>query len=134
LRRYGADDAFARLFNDLLDAVPHFNYLRLPELFCGFQRDAERVSIPVAYPVSCSPQAWASGTIPFLLTALLGVEPDATRRQLRLRPHLPAWLPEVRLDGLRFAGQTVDLVLRGNGADVELSAQASGDVDVCLLG
>lgn len=42
----------------LPNLAPHSDHHRLPELFCGMQRsDGMR---PVAYPVSCSPQAWAS--------------------------------------------------------------------------
>ncbi|MGZ6729532.1 MAG: amylo-alpha-1,6-glucosidase, partial [Gaiellaceae bacterium] len=55
LRSYGFDDAFLRVFEDLLDAAASFPSYRLPELFAGFSRaDYED---PVPYPVACSPQA-----------------------------------------------------------------------------
>ena len=41
--------------------------MRLPELFCGFERAAGEP--PVAYPVACLPQAWASGSVFMVLQA-----------------------------------------------------------------
>ena len=73
---------------------------RLPELFCGIWRG--ETDAPVAYPVSCSPQAWAAGSLFPIIQGILGIEPEATRQELRLvRPHLP---PRLRyLDVLRLA-------------------------------
>ena len=61
-----------RIVAALLDAAPRFGY-RLPEVFAGYARD--EVSEPVELPRSCSPQAWAAGTVPLLVRAMLGVEP-----------------------------------------------------------
>ena len=60
LKRYGFDDAANRLVGPILEAAQHFPEYRLPELFCGFDRDESH--IPVPYPVACSPQAWAAGS------------------------------------------------------------------------
>lgn len=88
MARYGLRREAASVFNALLDAALHFRYHRLPELFCGIWR--EETDAPVAYPVSCSPQAWASGAIFQMLQGLLGIEPDAQGRMVRLvQPHLP---------------------------------------------
>ena len=65
------------LFEGLYDASLHFRHLRLPELFCGLGRGEG--DFLVHYPVSCSPQAWASGAFFLLLQACLGLEPDAAR-------------------------------------------------------
>jgi glycogen debranching enzyme len=73
LRRYGLLDDANRIAAALLEAAPHFDY-RLPEVFAGYSRREARE--PVELPRSCSPQAWAAGTVPLLLRAMLGVEPD----------------------------------------------------------
>ena len=45
----------------IFEARQHFAEYRLPELFCGFDRDVS--AVPVPYPVACSPQAWAAGSV-----------------------------------------------------------------------
>ena len=67
----------------LLEAGVYFDH-RLPEVFAGYSRS--EVHEPVEMPRSCSPQAWAAGTVPLLVRAMLGVEPDGTGRPIgRLR-------------------------------------------------
>jgi glycogen debranching enzyme len=73
LRRYGHHAAASRLQTGLLDAASVFNG-RLPELFGGFSRD--NLPMPVAYPASCSPQAWAAASPLLMVRSLLGLEPD----------------------------------------------------------
>ena len=48
----------------------------------GFSR--AEYEIPINYPWPGHPQAWASGAMPFLLIALLGVTPDAFSKRLRI--------------------------------------------------
>jgi len=82
---------------------------RLPELFCGFERKPGDRS-PVRYPVSCVPQAWAAGTMFLMLSACLGLQPDARKRELRIvHPSLPHWLESVTVSKLRVADAVVDL-------------------------
>ena len=62
------------------------------------------------YPVSCSPQAWASGTFFLLLQSVLGLEPDAPNQRLVIRaPRLPRFLDHLELDGLRVGNAWVSL-------------------------
>src|SRR5258706_9048775 len=71
--RCGRPDVALRLLEGLYDASLHFRGHRLPELFCGLGRaDGDFL---VHYPVSCSPQAWASGAFFLLLQACLGLYP-----------------------------------------------------------
>lgn len=108
----GYKDAVARVLTGLYQASEHFDYQRLPELFCGFDRES-RFAKPVPYPVACSPQAWAAGTPLLLLTAALGLQPDAAAGALHVvRPQLPSWLPGVELRGLRVGSGHVDLAFR----------------------
>ena len=101
LARYGEADLAGQIAEQVLAAAQGFRGLRLPELYCGFQRESVAVKVPAAYPVSCSPQAWAAGTPFMMLGALLGLAPDASRGRLDLRPRLPEWLEWVEVDGMR---------------------------------
>jgi glycogen debranching enzyme len=77
LRRYGFQEEANRIAVALLEAAPRFDH-RLPEVFAGYPRDGIRE--PVELPRSCSPQAWAAGAVPLLVRAMLGTEPEGTRR------------------------------------------------------
>jgi glycogen debranching enzyme len=101
LRRYGFRDEANRVAAALLDAAPRFEY-RLPEVFAGYARD-ERNG-PVEYPLSCSPQAWAAGTVALLVRAMLGVEPDVEGRRLLADPVLPNGVEDLRLEGVPAFG------------------------------
>jgi glycogen debranching enzyme len=123
-RRYGHDAAALRVFDALFDAALNLRAFRLPELFCGFPRDATTPG-PVRYPVACSPQAWAAGALPHALWNLLGLEPDALARRLVVRrPRLPEWLGRVALDGVRIGAAVADLrfTRREDGGGVAVDA------------
>jgi glycogen debranching enzyme len=99
----------------LFDVATAARELRLPELYCGFDR-ADRASV-VAYPVACIPQAWAAAAAFLLLQAMLGISPDAPARELRIdRPMLPDWLGQIRLHGLRIGDASVTLAFERDGA------------------
>jgi glycogen debranching enzyme len=132
LWRYGHREEASRVAGALLEATQFFRDARLPELFCGFDR--ANSPYPVPYPVACSPQAWASGSIFQLLGAMLGLSPDAERHELRLvSPTLPSWLPEVRLENLVVGDAVVDLqVRRTDGSTGVEVLRRSGDLDVVV--
>ncbi|MDO8483401.1 MAG: glycogen debranching N-terminal domain-containing protein [Candidatus Limnocylindrales bacterium] len=110
LRRYGFDDAADTLSSGMLAAAQRFPAFRLPELFCGFDRAS--TGSPIAYPVACSPQAWAAGASLMLIRTMLGLQADATNRRLTLdRPILPADLTKVVVRGLRVGDASCDLLL-----------------------
>ena len=110
LRRYGFDDAADALSSGLLAAAQQFPAFRLPELFCGFDRAA--TGFPIAYPVACSPQAWAAGAVMMLIRTMLGLQADAANRRLTLdRPILPAGLTKVVVRGLQVGDTSCDLLL-----------------------
>ena len=68
------------------------------------------------YPVSCSPQAWASGTPILILTALLGLKPDAASRELKIvNPRLPEFLTFLEIRDLRVGKSWVDLDFHRQG-------------------
>src|SRR5207344_2251538 len=57
LARYGHRDAASRIAVALLEAATSFGG-RLPEVFAGYPRQVTR--LPVQYPTSSAPQAWAA--------------------------------------------------------------------------
>ena len=103
LRRYGFDEDFTLIFEGLLEAASRFDDYRLPELFAGFPR--AEFDEPVPYPVACQPQAWAAGSIPFLLKWGLGPEPGRARQAARDRAAVAAALARTgsRSQGWRSA-------------------------------
>src|SRR5439155_16396950 len=113
LKRLGLDGEAARVVGEVLEAAMRFPQYRLPELYCGFSRDRRYFSMPAEYPVSCSPQAWAAGSLFLMLQTLLGLRVDAQHQQIALRPSFPAWLNRISVRRLRVADRAVDFdVLR----------------------
>ncbi len=88
LAHYGAYEGVMKLTTAQFDAAQSMNLRRLPELFCGFTRRPGKG--PTAYPVACSPQAWAAAAPFALLQACLNFSFDAVNNVVRLRrPRLP---------------------------------------------
>jgi glycogen debranching enzyme len=96
---------------EVLDAATTFEGYRLPELYCGFARGEgiEQESAPAAYPVSCSPQAWAAGSSLMILQALLGIEIEAGAGSMSTAPLLPGGVTKVHRRGMRVADNRLDL-------------------------
>jgi glycogen debranching enzyme len=133
LARYGLKHSVGHLFKGLFDAASYMDLRRLPELFCGFQRERRRG--PTLYPVACAPQAWASATPFTLLEAALGLEFDEQRCEVRLRnPRLPAFLNEVVLRDLQLGGSSVDLRVNRHDDDVSLEVlRTRGQIQVSIV-
>ncbi len=114
LARYGYKEAVGRIFEGLFAASEYMDLRRLPELFCGFPR--RRGNGPTAYPVACSPQAWAAATPLALLQACLGLAFDPRNGEIRFDgPHLPRFVDHVLLRRLRLGDGRVDLLVRRHG-------------------
>jgi len=112
--RYGRWDVVDRIMDGAFDAAVEFNG-RPPELFAGMNRaDAP---MPVAYPSSCSPQAWASASTLLLVRSLLGLRPGAPGGLQVDRSDLRA-VSDLRLDGLRCGDRTYSVEVRDGMADV----------------
>ena len=131
-KRYGHHDEANLLIGRIFQASQHFADFRLPELFCGFDRDASPV--PVPYPVACSPQAWAAGSVFLFAETMLGLRPHASRRELELeRPELPDWLAKVTVNNLRIGEDTVDLLVhRWRGGTSAEVLRKTPDLDVTI--
>jgi len=130
--RYQCKSMATRILTGQFDAAMYFDLYRLPELFCGFrQRMGEG---PTRYPVACSPQAWASGSVFLMIEAILGLSIDATRRQVTLsHPALPVALDEVRIRNLTVADASVDLTVHRYAGSVGVNVERrSGKLDVVV--
>jgi glycogen debranching enzyme len=121
LKNYGFDSAALRILSGMIAAAQHFDACRLPELFGGVPR--ENNIPPSRYPIACQPQAWAAGAIPYMLTSVLGLEPEAFEAQLRIvRPMLPENVDRLEIHDLRVGTASIDLLFeRGdNGVTVRV--------------
>ncbi|MFQ6122786.1 MAG: glycogen debranching N-terminal domain-containing protein [Dehalococcoidales bacterium] len=131
LKRYGFEDELNELATALYDCCRSFAYYRLPELFCGVPRTAH--SLPVRYPVACRPQAWAAGSLLLLLQAILGLAPNAPKKELKvIRPKLPYWLEQVEVRKLKVGSGTVDLLFERRKGQAKVSVLSNGGVKVSV--
>jgi glycogen debranching enzyme len=119
LARYGLKRSVGHIAKGLFDAATYMDLRRLPELFCGFQRERRRG--PTLYPVACAPQAWASATPFSLIEAMLGIEFRPATHEVFLRdPRLPQFLDEVVLRNLQVGGSAMDLKVRRHDEEVSI--------------
>lgn len=136
LARYGLMDEAMRILRGLFDTARAMPMHRLPELFCGFPRREDEN--PTHYPVACSPQAWASGTVFGLLEAITGMsigrDDDSGRVQVRFNnPVLPRRINQLEISGLRLGEEEIDLQLHRSEHDVGvLVKRRSPGVDVLI--
>ncbi len=106
LARDGHDAVASSLARGLLRAAEGFDY-RMPELHSG--DPADEVTRPVPYPAACRPQAWSAAASVAVLTAALGLVPDAAAGTITASPLLG--LGSVAARGLRVGDRTVDVGL-----------------------
>lgn len=106
--RYGCWNDLHRFAEAIFASTELFSENRLPEAIGGLPRDAEHPH-PGIYPEACEPQAWSASMIVLMIQSLLGIFPLAPLGVLLVDPHLPTWLPDLRLDGVRVGGSRLDL-------------------------
>lgn len=121
------------IFNGLFNAAVMFDLHRLPELFCGFPKLPGQA--PTAYPVACSPQAWASGTVFYLLQACLGLTFSSEKPQVQFHyPQLPEYIDVVRISNMQVGDGLLDLSLRRHTHDVGINViRKEGDVEIAVI-
>jgi glycogen debranching enzyme len=114
LRSLGLIDQALELFQGLLDMTLQQPYQRPPELFCGYERNGD--GAPVQYPVACTPQAWATGSVFQLLQMMVNLVPDAPNNCLRIiDPALPESISRLSLHNLRVGATVLDLEFERSG-------------------
>ncbi|MDQ1494525.1 MAG: hypothetical protein QOG69_1008 [Actinomycetota bacterium] len=129
LMRYGFVEEAHQIIRGILDAAEASGG-RLPELFSGMSRSD--VAVPVSYPASCSPQAWAAATPLQFLRLLLRLDPWIPHGRIWLDPILPAGVDELTVSRIPVgggAGMTVavhDGLVEVSGVDPGVSVIRSG--------
>ena len=132
LKQYRMDDHALRVAEQVLDAARRFPLYRLPELYCGFARDRRYYSMPAQYPVSCSPQAWAAGSIFLIVQSLLGLRVDALNDRIILRPTLPRDVNLLRLTNLRIGRHRVDFEVRRQNDTIKVDVTRAAPIAVVV--
>ncbi|MDQ3870420.1 MAG: amylo-alpha-1,6-glucosidase, partial [Chloroflexota bacterium] len=127
LARYGCWEELAVLARAIFDLSDLFVSNRLPEVIGGPPRDDHHPH-PGIYPESHEPQGWSASMIVMLVQALLGLYPIAPLGIVAVDPHLPEWIPELRLSGVRVGTSVLDLefLRRANGATDYLVVRRQG--------
>ena len=88
LKKLGYAEQANRIVGGLFEAATNYTDLRLPELFCGFTRQA--MARPVSFPMACSPAATSAGSVFLMLQGMLGLYPAAEDNMLYVHsPLLP---------------------------------------------
>jgi glycogen debranching enzyme len=134
LARYGMKAEACAIATAMYEASLAMDLHRLPELYCGFERRPHAES-PTLYPVACSPQAWASAAVFYLVKACLGLSfrPEEPRIRL-LHPTLPACVNSVDLRGIRVGEAIVDVHFERRDDDVSVKvSRRRGDVSVSVI-
>jgi glycogen debranching enzyme len=117
LAQYGLTNQAASLADGMLSAVSHFPDRRLPELFAGYSSD---YGVPVDYPTSNRPQAWAAGAIILLVRSLLGIDVDAPAKRLSTRPIAVPGISRLVLRRVPIGGTSVDFELAANNGEARV--------------
>jgi glycogen debranching enzyme len=130
MARYGHREFAGRILMSLLDLSSSVELQRLPELICGVDRRPGQG--PTLYPVACSPQAWAAGTVFMLLQACLGIGVDVKQRRIVFdRPYLPKGIPQLWINDLRIEDCRLSIFMERAAGPVRIQVvEKHGEVAV----
>jgi glycogen debranching enzyme len=122
LKKLGYTAEANKIATGLFEAALTQEYHRLPEVFCGFTKQA--VNKPVSYPMACSPEAGSAGALYMILQEILGIYANAEENILYVHnPVLPSWLNEVDVNHLNVGRSTLSLRFRREGAKTSFSVR-----------
>ncbi|UXH46133.1 amylo-alpha-1,6-glucosidase [Rossellomorea vietnamensis] len=116
LSKLGLTAEAKKVMSGLIDASHHFEYDRLPELFCGYE---STIGKAVKYPVACSPQAWAAGTPLVFVQSLLGLFPNSLQKEIHLHPILLNGMNTLTVQNIAIGEGVLSLSVVRNGDKVE---------------
>ena len=134
LALYGFKKEVNQIISALFEVTTNVEAQRLPELFCGFEKRLNEG--PTAYPVACSPQAWAVASVYMLLQACLGIKIVAKENTIYFyNPSLPDFLDEITITNLKVNHSSVVLQIRKSVEDgVKINVlHRQGDVKVEIV-
>lgn len=97
------------ILTGLFESAQASGTARLPELFCGFPR--KEYASPIAYPVSCSPQSWAAGSMLQMVLA-------CTAEHGPHVPQLPSFLKRVLIKNIMIDGFKRNLQIELKNGDI----------------
>lgn len=117
MSKTGFHQETAKVINGLIEAASHFEYDRLPELFCGYSSAGGKA---VKYPVACSPQAWAAGTPLVFIQSLLGLFPDSIKEEITLSPVLLPSMNSLEVHELAIGKGKLSLSIKRSGTDYKI--------------
>ncbi|MCR8849857.1 amylo-alpha-1,6-glucosidase [Rossellomorea sp. SC111] len=118
LSKLGLTAEAKKVMSGLIDASRHFEYDRLPELFCGYE---STIGKAVKYPVACSPQAWAAGTPLVFVQSLLGLFPNSLQKEIHLHPILLDEMNTLTVQNIAIGDGMLSLSLVRNGDKVDIT-------------
>ena len=129
--RHGMYDLVEKISHAQFRAAALFDHYRLPELFSGHAWDADH-PFPAFYLQANSPQSWSASSVFCHIQAMLGLYPYAPLNVLTIDPHLPSWLPQITVEGLRVGKGQVSLrcFRQQDGTSDYDILDAQGDVQV----
>lgn len=117
MRRYGFAKEAEIVARSVLQACMRFNDDRIPELYCGFDRDHVFNSSPAEYLISCSPQAWGAASIFHFLQTLAGIDADLLNGRLRIDPVPTPLFTRLRIENMQIGGGRLDCTIRYDGGN-----------------
>jgi len=131
MAEYGRRREVVHILSDVFEAAQHFG-MRLPELYCGFERIEGQG--PTPYPVACLPQAWAAGAVFMLLKACLGIHIDGIRGEVHIRaPELPIGIESLTVKNLQVGEATLHLRFHRLAGEVVVTLLGPTDAGVRVL-
>ncbi len=132
MRKLGRVEDMMKIMRGIAEVAMNDNEHRLPELFCGFEREGGHN--PVDYPVSCSPQAWAAGSLLHMIKSCLNFHPDATGNLVKVvEPALPEWLGNLTVRGLKVGKAVLDMSFENqHGSTFTKILRKSGNLKVIV--
>ncbi len=116
LMRYALIDHAHRIMTGILDAGA-MSGGRLPELMAGFDRS--EFGTPMAYPASCSPQAWAAAAPLLLLRWMLRLDPWHSRKRLWVDPVLPEGVRRLSVSGIRLGTSRFSVTVEDGEVEID---------------
>lgn len=133
LSLYGYKEEVHKILEALFDVTTFVDAQRLPELFCGFEK--RKNEGPTAYPVACSPQAWAVGSVYMLLQASLGIRIVGKENAVYFyNPTLPDFLDEITITNLKINQSTLVLQIRKTINEITVNVlHREGDATVEIV-
>lgn len=126
MQRYGKKEGVNKIFEAMMDTSLYMDDKRIPELFCGFDR--RKAEGPTAYPVACSPQAWAVASVFMMVQSCLGIDIDAKANLLCFNePSLPDFMDFIEIRNLRINSGRIHFMAEKNHGSVSIKIMEKPD-------